>query len=369
MHQPAGSIGGKNPMVPDIAASGAIAAAAGPTTTVDPDETGLSTGLAATVAPAATTSNPTGTNNTAAASSSEAAELESGSSSPLNATNDPSKCHVDKSEVEDGHGNPFCKPTDGQKIIAGTDIAGTKSYLYILQVRQRNNSSVCVVTWDPSIFTSNSTITVELLLMVPGPSAGETSAGKVLHDDSVPNTAGGTFFNMSSSWLNTSTSANITFILTSHLSDQIPAEEAGAVYKDGPTITLLSNNNTNTSKPSSSSKKKGEEVGIPVGMVFLIVAVVAVAGFLYMRNRRRKGLSGSSASGQRIAKVAGGARGHHRRGSSFHDEPTRGMELQDRGGAAGGDSWDWGSPVSSPTSGSRRSNAFREEIDRQGRAR
>ena len=57
----------------------------------------------------------------------------------------------------------------------------------------------------------------------------------------------------------------------------------------------------------------------------------------------------------------------HKRDASFHDEPTRGMELQNRNsGLTGEDNWDWGSPVSSPTTvGGRNSNAFREEIQRQ----
>lgn len=88
-----------------------------------------------------------------------------------------------------------------------------------------------------------------------------------------------------------------------------------------------------------------------------------------MRKRRGLGYGGGKAArSQRMnaaaAPVAGPTRGHHRRGSSFHDEPTRGVELQDRNG--GGDSWDWGSPVSSPTTaGGRNSNAFREEMQRQ----
>ena len=107
-----------------------------------------------------------------------------------------------------------------------------------------------------------------------------------------------------------------------------------------------------------------------------------------MRKRRiggsRGGYSSSkSARSQRIAAatapVTGANRGHHRRDPSFHDEPTRGMELQNRagagaaggaaGGGSGGDNWDWGSPVSSPTNttitGGRDSNAFRDEIQRQ----
>ncbi len=45
---------------------------------------------------------------------------------------------------------------------------------------------------------------------------------------------------------------------------------------------------------------------------------------------------------------------------SFHDEPTRGVEL---GRMSKEDDWGWGSPVGSPTAGG--GNVFREEVERQ----
>ena len=49
-------------------------------------------------------------------------------------------------------------------------------------------------------------------------------------------------------------------------------------------------------------------------------------------------------------------------GAGFRDEPTRGMELQDRGGRQ--DSWEAGWDNSS-NSNSGGGNAFRDEIERQ----
>ncbi len=54
-------------------------------------------------------------------------------------------------------------------------------------------------------------------------------------------------------------------------------------------------------------------------------------------------------------------------GGGFRDEPTRGMELQDRQGQGHGrqDSWEAGWDSTSSQGGG--GNAFRDEIDRQRR--
>lgn len=164
---------------------------------------------------------------------------------------------------------------------------------------------------------------------------------------------------MDSEWLNTSSPANLTLYLKNSETDNaLP----------GPTFTLIEGNSTTHSSPSDKSKKLGQAVGIPVGLVFLIGAVAVIAVFLCMRKRRGLGYGGGKAArGQRMdAAVAPVANRGHRRGESFHDEPTRGVELQERNrGLTGEDNWDWGSPVSSPTAGGRGSNAFREEVQRQ----
>ena len=91
-----------------------------------------------------------------------------------------------------------------------------------------------------------------------------------------------------------------------------------------------------------------------------------MALFVCFRKRRGKGYGSGKSLRQR---VGSGARRGHRRGPSFHDEPNTGVELKDRTkgvkGESSEDSWDWGSPVSSPTSAGGGGNAFRDEIQRQ----
>lgn len=193
---------------------------------------------------------------------------------------------------------------------------------------------------------------------------GGGTKGRVIQNGTAPNSAGGIFFNMTSEWLNAKSTINISLGIDSKLESQTSAEGRNL---PGPIFVLMSSKNTTTSSPSSSSKRLGEKVGIPVGLVVLILAVIAIAGFLFLRKRRGQGYGGSGTRNQRIAKVTTPVAGRgHRRDASFHDEPTRGVELQERNrDMTGEDNWEWGSPVSSPTSGERGSNAFRDEISRQ----
>lgn len=216
-----------------------------------------------------------------------------------------------------------------------------------------------LVTWDTSLFGANATNVLQLI------SLNHTGGGtieKEITNSSVAASVGANVLNMTSEWLNGQASINITLWMHSNAIMETANPEHQNLY--GPIITLKSSKNTTTSSPKS-SKKLGEEVGIPVGLVVLIVAVIAIAGFLFLRKRRAQGYGGSATRSQRLAKVTPpvGGRGHHR-DASFHDEPTRGVELQNRN-RGGDDNWDWGSPVSSPTGGGRESNAFREEISRQ----
>ena len=91
-----------------------------------------------------------------------------------------------------------------------------------------------------------------------------------------------------------------------------------------------------------------------------------MALFICFRKRRAKGYGAGKSLRQRVGSGTGGG---HRRDASFHDEPTTGVELRDRNRGLTGetpeDNWDWGSPVSSPTSAGGGGNAFRDEIQRQ----
>ena len=179
------------------------------------------------------------------------------------------------------------------------------------------------------------------------------------------NFQGSVFLNMSSAWLKGQSTANLTLALIANQKGKDPRPFAG------PTFTLLSTSSSESSHsaPSSapsSSKKLGEKVGLPVGLVFLIIAAIAVALFICFRKRRGNGYGAGKSLRQRVG--SGTGRGH-RRDASFHDEPTTGVELRDRNRGLTGeppeDNWDWGSPVSSPTSAGGGGNAFRDEIQRQ----
>lgn len=108
------------------AASAAIEAAEETTTS---GAAALSTIIAPTgpAAAAVTGASNTTSNHTASAASaaSAAAASETQLSSPLNATNDPNRCHVNNTVTGGEPGiNPFCKPTAGQIILAGTEFEG-----------------------------------------------------------------------------------------------------------------------------------------------------------------------------------------------------------------------------------------------------
>lgn len=169
--------------------------------------------------------------------------------------------------------------------------------------------------------------------------------------------------NMTQDWLRGASSANLTLFLVS-----LDAGNTSTVHS-GPVMTLFDDstatNSSSASGGSSASKKLGESVGIPIGLIVFFVAVAGLVFFLVRKRRSGQGhLHGRSPS--QLIGGAGAAGRTHRRNESFHDEPTRGMELQDRNqGLTGEDNWDWGSPpLESATSGTR-GNAFREEINRQ----
>lgn len=158
-------------------------------------------------------------------------------------------------------------------------------------------------------------------------------------------------------------------------------------FYPGPVFNLTSDPSTssNSDSGSSNSKKVGEKVGIPIGTI-AFVAIVAIGAFLlFRRYRSRQGggvggrdyLSGRSHSQRTASGFGAGAGGtsRHGRSESFHDEPTRGVELQQHNSGVSaltprpGDdgNWDWGkesvSGPSSPTGGG--TNVFRDELQRQ----
>lgn len=209
------------------------------------------------------------------------------------------------------------------------------------------------MTWDTSIFAADTTATVEVEYF-DNPD-DKTASTVPLEGLKALNSEGAMYINMTSSWLKDQSSASLTLFFIS--------EDESVLT--GPTILLMKSNST---APSGSKKKLGEEVGIPIGLVFIGGVLVVIGAFVCLR-RRAKGftITGKPRDQGSAAATGGSAatRGH-RRDPSFHDEPTRGVELQDRNKAyAGDDNWDWGTPVSSPTRGGMGSNVFRDEVGRQ----
>ena len=220
------------------------------------------------------------------------------------------------------------------------------------------------VTWDTSLFEDGANNTVQVYNS-DASGLDSPATAEILASLNATNYEGSVFLNMSSAWLGDQSSTNLTLALI--------VDENGSDVKvfAGPTFTLLSTSDSGSThfEPSStpsSSKELGEKVGLPIGLVFLIVAAIAAGLFVCFRKRRGKGYGAGKSLGQRVG--SGTGRGH-RRDASFHDEPTTGVELKDRNkgltGEAPEDNWEWGSPVSSPTSIGGAGNAFRDEIQRQ----
>ena len=211
------------------------------------------------------------------------------------------------------------------------------------------------MTWDTSLFPADTLATVEVEYF--DDPADKTASTEPLQGFKTLNSEGAMDINMSSSWLKGQSTANLTLFFVS--------SENEAVLT-GPTILLTKNNSTASS--GSSKKKLGEEVGIPVGFVIIGAALVIIGAFVCLRRRARGLTFTGKPRDQGMTAATGGvaATRGHRRDPSFHDEPTRGVELQDRNKAyAGDDNWEWGSPVSSPTRGGTGGNVFREEVGRQ----
>ena len=217
------------------------------------------------------------------------------------------------------------------------------------------------VQWDTSIFEANATDYIWLSYFKNPEESTATS--DAVFNQTVLDTEGSAILHMNQSFLDQAhgASANMTLFLAS-----------GGKTLTGPTFMLSNATNTTSSDSSDSDKKKlGEKVGIPVGLVILGVALIGLGAFICMRRRAARGYGVGRSKGQGFAPAAAAGGRGHRRDASFHDEPTRGVELQNRNRGANGqdDNWDWGSQPSSPTTGGKGSNAFREELGRQRNTR
>ncbi|KAI4264360.1 MAG: hypothetical protein L6R42_000526 [Xanthoria sp. 1 TBL-2021] len=141
----------------------------------------------------------------------------------------------------------------------------------------------------------------------------------------------------------------------------IESDPSDEPVKSGPTLTLVvdpkaANNGTKNGKDNHI----GEKAGIAVGLGVLLIAVAGLV-FWFLR-RRRNNSAGYLAKRKGASRMTGDESGG---GGGFTDEPTRGMELQDRQGHGRQDSWEAGWDSTSSQGGG--GNTFRDEIDRQRR--
>ncbi|KAI4149212.1 MAG: hypothetical protein L6R39_002569, partial [Caloplaca ligustica] len=172
------------------------------------------------------------TNATAAATSSSGAAATS--SAYLADTPEKLRCHVDREDKPADNISPFCKPEEGQSVLVG---------------------EVIPVTWDPTLFTKNSTNVVELqwanatnnsqIIGSSGRFVNEQGYYKFpMHDDYLQGGQNGT---------------KLTLFIVSE------DDEKNRVIKSGPVFTLIAPPSNGTSR-SGGSKDLGEKAGIPVGL-------------------------------------------------------------------------------------------------------
>lgn len=239
------------------------------------------------------------------------------------------------------------------------------------------NISVLVV-WDrryfePNVTNFTATITIEVTY-VDDPDNKVAFSRK-----GIPNSRGYELIRMDKEWLEGGQANNLTLNIAS--SNSRGDEKSSS----GPRFVLHPNSDPEKTESSSDDKssKVGMGVGIPIGLAF--IAVVAFGLFYFLRKRRRGAVGAASSRGkgyltgrsrsQRISgdrgiqldedEFVGGTRGSE----PFRDEPTHGVELQDRSrGRVMNDSFESlpSSPENFAGQGQGTSmNAFRDEIARQ----
>ncbi|KAL9592370.1 MAG: hypothetical protein Q9179_006784 [Wetmoreana sp. 5 TL-2023] len=280
-----------------------------------------------TASPAAETTNvnPTSAAGTSTANGTAAATSSSSAAATASAT---PQCRIDHTDKPDNDTNPFCEPKQDQRFWVG---------------------EIVPILWDPTLFENNSTKIVELKQV--------NASSKILWNTApLENEVGHTSLTIHPDYFQ-GNGTKVTLFIHS------PGDTGNMnPTLSGPVFEILSNStSTNqTSHGGNSSKELGEKAGIPVGLgVFLIAA----AGLIFWFLRRRKNNSAGYMA-KREGRTSRTMGAESRGGGGFRDEPTRGMELQDRGAHSRQDSWEAGWDTASSQGGG---NTFRDEIDRQRR--
>ncbi|KAL8661528.1 MAG: hypothetical protein Q9202_005537 [Teloschistes flavicans] len=276
------------------------------------------------------------TNGTASATSTSTAAATDSAALP----EDPdttAKCHIDHEDKPTEDVMPFCEPKQGQYVYVGQTYA---------------------VTWDPTLFTPNATNQIELK------HENDTNGTMIWSQSGVVNELAHVSLKMHEDFLQSPNRTNLTLFIHSVAPDNDDDPTANQpVTKSGPVFTLITNATlVSQEKAKSGAKQMGEKAGIPVGLgVFLVALAGALFWFLRRRRNRKEGYMAKRSRTRRMTGDEGAG--------GFRDEPTRGMELQDRGG--GGvrreDSWEAGWETGSSQGGGGGGNAFRDEVERQRR--
>ncbi|KAL8946444.1 MAG: hypothetical protein Q9222_007165, partial [Ikaeria aurantiellina] len=206
------------------------------------EESASATGAAPSAA-ATDTNSSTPANSTASTTSSSTAAA----TPSITAT-----CHIDNTNKPDEDVIPFCEPVQGQYVHVGENYP---------------------VSWDPTLFTYNSTNMIELK------HANEPNSTMIWSQSGVVNEVGQVNLFMHKDFLlhdneEYKNNTNLTLYIHSVDAEDVPTT------KSGPVFTLITNASLllNHTSDGNSSKELGEKAGIPLGLgVFLI----AVAGLVF----------------------------------------------------------------------------------------
>ncbi|KAI4107297.1 MAG: hypothetical protein LQ339_002695 [Xanthoria mediterranea] len=331
----------------DLTAAAAVSsiseaeASASATDTVSP--AAGSSATATETAPPAAQTNANGT-SAATSTSGDGAAATSSSSTSSSVTPTPTvSCHKSSSSRPDDHiQNPFCEPKPGQKLIVGQTYP---------------------LTWDPTLFEFDSTNSIRLTTVTSADAEGVTNNTVIWKQDGVRNENGQVpNFQIKAEDFqdfNLKNNTNLTLFMSSDPSD--------APVWSGPTLTLILDAKIalNGTKGGNGNNHIGEKAGIPVGLGVFLIAVAGLV-FWFLRRRRNKSAGYMAKRKGTSSRMTGDESGVG--GGGFTDEPTRGMELQDRQGHGRQDSWEAGwDSTSSQGGGGGGGNTFRDEIDRQRR--
>ncbi|KAL8992616.1 MAG: hypothetical protein Q9169_006962 [Polycauliona sp. 2 TL-2023] len=290
--------------------------------------------------PAAETSS----DSTAAASSttSDSAAASSGSSTSSSVIPTPTvSCHKSSSVRPEGDiQDPFCEPKPDDVLVVG------QSY---------------PLTWDPTLFNSESTVSVRLSPVVSADEEGNTNTTIIWKHQGVRNEVGKVddfqIHEDDFEAFNLKNNTRVTLFISSAPSDKPDVIDKPVM--SGPTLFVVVSDDY-AKNGTNSDSHIGEKAGIPVGLGVFLIAVAGLV-FWFLRRRRNKS-AGYMSKRKGAARMTGDESGV---GGGFTDEPTRGMELQDRQGHGRQDSWDAGWDSTSSQGGG--GNTFRDEIDRQRR--